>query len=48
MNLVDWHQQAFEITNDDRASLLAGVGFDAAVWETWPYLTAGASLHLPN
>jgi amino acid adenylation domain-containing protein len=48
MNLVAWHQQAFEITADDRASLLAGVGFDAAVWETWPYLTAGASLHLPG
>jgi amino acid adenylation domain-containing protein len=48
MNLVVWHQQEFEITSDDRASLLAGVGFDAAVWETWPYLTAGASLHLPN
>ena len=48
MNLVAWHQQAFEITTEDRASLLAGVGFDAAVWETWPYLTAGASLHLPG
>jgi amino acid adenylation domain-containing protein len=47
-NLVTWHQAAFEITSDDRASLLAGVGFDAAVWETWPYLTAGASLHLPD
>jgi amino acid adenylation domain-containing protein len=47
-NLVSWHQAAFEITSDDRASLLAGVGFDAAVWETWPYLTAGASLHLPD
>lgn len=47
-NLVVWHQQAFEITAADRASLLAGVGFDAAVWETWPYLTAGASLHLPD
>src|SRR5207245_11713288 len=23
-------------------------GFDAAVWELWPYLTAGASLHLPD
>src|SRR5205823_6294762 len=23
-------------------------GFDASVWETWPYLTAGASLHLPD
>ena len=48
MNLVAWHQTAFEINADDRASLLAGVGFDAAVWETWPYLTAGASLHLPD
>jgi amino acid adenylation domain-containing protein len=47
-NLVGWHQQAFEITADDHASLLAGVGFDAVVWETWPYLTAGASLHLPD
>jgi acyl-CoA synthetase (AMP-forming)/AMP-acid ligase II/acyl carrier protein len=25
---------------------LAGVGFDASVWETWAYLTAGASLHV--
>ncbi len=48
MNLVHWHRSAFEVTPDDRASLLAGVGFDAAVWETWPYLTAGASLHLPD
>ena len=48
MNLVTWHQRAFEVKPGDRASLLAGVGFDAAVWETWPYLTAGASLHLPD
>jgi len=48
MNLVSWHQRAFDVTPEDRASLLAGVGFDAAVWETWPYLAAGASLHLPD
>ena len=48
MNLVSWHQDAFALTPADRASLLAGVGFDASVWETWPYLTAGASLHLPD
>ena len=48
MNLIEWHQHAFGITAHDRASLLASVGFDASVWETWPYLTAGASLHLPT
>jgi len=48
LNLVFWHQEEFEVTYQDRASHLASVGFDAAVWEVWPYLTAGASLHLPD
>jgi amino acid adenylation domain-containing protein len=48
MNLVSWHQREFEVSPVDRASHLASVGFDAAVWEVWPYLTAGASLHLPD
>jgi amino acid adenylation domain-containing protein len=48
MNLVDWHQNEFEVTAEDRASHLASIGFDAAVWEVWPYLTAGATLYLPN
>jgi amino acid adenylation domain-containing protein len=46
LNLVRWHQRAFEVTAADRATLLASVGFDAAVWELWPYLCAGASLHI--
>jgi amino acid adenylation domain-containing protein len=45
-NLVAWHQRAFAITAADHATVLAGLGFDAAVWEMWPYLTAGATLHL--
>jgi amino acid adenylation domain-containing protein len=45
-NLVAWHQQAFSVSPVDRASHLAGLGFDAAVWELWPYLAAGASVHL--
>jgi len=45
-NLVFWHQQAFSVTSADRASHLAGLSFDAAVWELWPYLAAGASVHL--
>ena len=46
MNLVSWHQAAFDVTCADRASQLAAPGFDAAVWEVSPYLTAGASLHI--
>jgi len=47
-NLVSWHQGAFKVIPFDRASCVARVGFDAAVWEIWPYLTAGASLHIPD
>ncbi len=46
-NLVQWHLKAFQVSATDRASLLASVGFDAAVWELWPYLAAGASVHIP-
>jgi amino acid adenylation domain-containing protein len=48
LNLISWHRSEFQISEADRASHLAGVAFDASVWELWPYLTAGASLHLPD
>ncbi|MGA8489211.1 MAG: amino acid adenylation domain-containing protein, partial [Terriglobales bacterium] len=48
LNLIAWHCRAFSITSADRASQVANVGFDAAVWEIWPYLTAGASVHFPD
>ena len=47
INLVAWHQRAFAITPEDRAHFYASPAFDASVWETWPYLAAGASIHLP-
>jgi amino acid adenylation domain-containing protein len=47
-NLVSWHRQAFSLMPGDRASHLAGLGFDAAVWELWPYLATGASVHLTD
>jgi len=47
-NLVAWHCRAFAVTAQDRASHLAGLSFDASVWEMWPYLAAGASLHLAD
>ena len=47
-SLLEWHQSAFAVTATDRASQLAGLGFDAAGWEIWPYLTAGASLYIAD
>jgi len=46
LNLVEWHNRAFDVTGGDRATQLASIGFDAAVWELWPHLVAGASVHL--
>jgi len=47
-NLVSWHNRAFQVSAADRAGFLAALGFDAAVWELWPYLCAGASIHVPE
>ena len=47
-NLVHWHRRAYEVTPADRATQIAGPAFDASVWELWPYLTAGASVHIPD
>lgn len=44
LNLLDWHRSEFEIGPADRASYLAGLGFDAAVWEVWPYLCSGGTV----
>ena len=46
LNLLSWHQRAFSVASCDRTTLQASPGFDAAVWELWPYLTAGASLYV--
>jgi len=48
INLVLWHQRAFRVGPSDRASQLAALSFDAAVWEIWPYLTSGASVRLAD
>jgi amino acid adenylation domain-containing protein len=45
-HLVQWHRDAFGVTRQDRASHLAGLGFDAAVWEIWPNLCAGSTVCL--
>ncbi len=47
-NLVEWHCHTYRVAASDRAALVAGPGFDASVWEMWPYLAAGASLRVPT
>lgn len=46
-NLVHWHRNAFGIDASSRTSSVASIGFDAASWEIWPPLTAGATLVFP-
>src|ERR1700733_14476492 len=47
-HLIAWHLDAFGVTRQDRASHVAGLGFDAAVWEIWTHLAAGATLCLAD
>jgi amino acid adenylation domain-containing protein len=46
LNLARWHCSAFALEDSSRCSQMASPGFDAAVWEIWPSLAAGASLHV--
>src|SRR6185369_11793573 len=48
LNLVHWYRQAFALTSADRTTQLAGLGFDATVWEVWPHLSAGVCIYLPK
>jgi amino acid adenylation domain-containing protein len=48
LNLIFWHQRAFEVGSSDRATQVTSPAFDATGWELWPYLTIGASVFLPD
>ncbi|MDQ3192186.1 MAG: amino acid adenylation domain-containing protein [Bacteroidota bacterium] len=43
-NLCSWHINQYKIIAADKATKYAGVGFDASVWEIFPYLLSGASV----
>jgi amino acid adenylation domain-containing protein len=47
-NLIAWHRALYPSAPSDRMSQLASPAFDASVWEIWPPLASGASLHLPD
>ena len=46
LNLVRWHITAFGLGDADVCTQMASPGFDAAVWEIWPSLAAGAALYI--
>src|SRR5215467_595436 len=46
LNLVLWHQKAFAVSGDDRSVEFSSFGFDSAVAELWPHLTAGAAVYV--
>jgi len=48
MNLVQWHNEIYQVSALDRATQVASPGFDASVWEIWPYLASGANLYIPD
>lgn len=47
-NLAAWTRTTFAVTAADTVSFLAGLGFDATVWELWPALAAGATVAIPE
>jgi amino acid adenylation domain-containing protein len=47
-NLIAWHLRAFKVDQSTRATFQARPGFDAAVWEIWPHLAAGATIYIPD
>ncbi|MFD3262298.1 amino acid adenylation domain-containing protein [Paenibacillus lentus] len=44
LNLCEWHLENYRITERDRAAKYAAFGFDASIWEVFPYLICGASI----
>lgn len=48
LHLVAWHCDTFGISARDQASWIAGLAFDASIWELFPYLAMGARIHLPE
>ena len=47
LHMVAWYVRRFGYSPSDRGSQIAGPGFDATVFEIWPALAAGASVHVP-
>nr|WP_314464357.1 non-ribosomal peptide synthetase [uncultured Clostridium sp.] len=46
VNLCNWHIDYYDILKNDVSTSYASISFDAFVWEVFPYLLNGNTLHL--
>ncbi len=46
INLCKWHIDYYKVTEKDNSTKYAGFGFDASVWEIFPYIITGAAIHI--
>lgn len=47
-NLLFWNNETFALTSQDRTTQVAGLGFDATIWELLPALAAGTTIYIPD
>ncbi|MCK4260461.1 MAG: amino acid adenylation domain-containing protein [Halanaerobiales bacterium] len=46
VNLIWWHVDYYSVTSLDQSTKYAGFSFDASVWEIFPYIVKGATIHI--
>ncbi|HEY2491658.1 MAG TPA: amino acid adenylation domain-containing protein [Paenibacillus sp.] len=46
INMTQWFQTYYKLTDSDKCTKYAGFGFDASVWEIFPTLLSGSELHI--
>ncbi|MCK4258505.1 MAG: non-ribosomal peptide synthase/polyketide synthase [Halanaerobiales bacterium] len=46
LNLIYWHNDYYQVTEADRSTKYAGFGFDASVWEIFPYIIKGVTIYI--
>lgn len=46
LSLVEWHCEAFGVDESAHATFSSSIGFDAFIWEIFPYLSRGAELRI--
>ncbi len=47
LNVVLWQKDFYGITSADKTSWIAGVSFDASMFEIWAYIFSGSSINIP-